>query len=252
VGFAGPIGIVDKVTKMVVDFSVAAMASGVTGANKTDYHIKHVVPGRDFPLEGENVIVTDIRYAEEGDTHDGKALFFKKGIEVGQVFKLGTKYSTKLGAKFLDEHGREQPCIMGCYGIGINRIFASAIELGNDEDGIIWPISIAPFEVMITSVNQDDVKVAEVAESLYQPLRSEGIDVLLDDRKLRGGAKFKDADLIGIPIRVTVGKKSLAEGVVEIKLRRESQSLRVSVEKAAQKVIELVVSLKEELKAERI
>ena len=249
VGFAGPIGIAGKVAKMIVDYSVAAMASGVTGANKTDYHIKNVVPGRDFPLEGENILVTDIRYAEQGDTHDGNELLFKKGIEVGQVFKLGTKYSTKLGAKFLDEHGREQPCIMGCYGIGINRIFASAIELGNDNNGIIWPISIAPFEVMITSVNQDDEKVAQVAEGIYQQLRSAGIDVLLDDRVLRGGAKFKDADLIGIPIRVTVGKKSLAEGAVEIKLRRESQSRRVSIEEAPQTVIERVVSLKEELKA---
>jgi len=249
VGFAGPIGIVEKVTRLIVDFSVAAMTSGVTGANKTDYHIKNVVPGRDFPLEGENVIVTDIRYAEEGDTHDGKALFFKKGIEIGQVFKLGIKYSTKLGAKFLDEHGREQPCIMGCYGIGINRIFASAIELGNDDNGIIWPISIAPFEVMVTSVNQDDKKVAEVSENIYRQLRSMGGDVLLDDRVLRGGAKFKDADLIGIPIRVTVGKKSLAEGAVEIKLRRESQSRKVSVEKKKKKVMTFVASLKEELKA---
>ncbi|MFC1636341.1 His/Gly/Thr/Pro-type tRNA ligase C-terminal domain-containing protein [Planctomycetota bacterium] len=170
-------------------------------------------------------------------------------MEVGQVFKLGTKYSKKLGAKFLDEHGQEQSCIMGCYGIGINRIFASAIELGNDDNGVIWPISIAPFEVIITSVNQDDEKVAQVADSIHGQLVSEGVDVLLDDRVLRGGAKFKDADLIGLPIRVTVGKKSLAEGAVEIKLRRESQSRRVCVEEAAQKVIEQVVSLKKELKA---
>ena len=248
VGFAGPIGIADRVTTMIVDHSVAAMASGVTGANKTDYHIKNVVPGRDFPLESENIIVTDIRYAEQGDTYEGKELLFKKGIEVGQVFKLGTKYSNKLGAKFLDEHGHERPCIMGCYGIGINRIFASAIELGNDNDGIIWPISIAPFEVMITSVNQDDENVAQAAERIYEQLLQKNIDVLLDDRVLRGGAKFKDADLIGIPVRVTVGKKSIAEGAVEIKLRRESQSHKVSIEDAAAKVVELVVSLKEELK----
>ena len=249
VGFAGPIGIADRVTTMIVDHSVAAMASGVTGANKTDYHIKNVVPGRDFPLESENIIVTDIRYAEQGDTYEGKELLFKKGIEVGQVFKLGTKYSSKLGAKFLDEHGHERPCIMGCYGIGINRIFASAIELGNDNDGIIWPISIAPFEVMITSVNQDDENVAQAAERIYEQLLQKDIDVLLDDRVLRGGAKFKDADLIGIPVRVTVGKKSIAEGAVEIKQRRESQSHKVSIEDAAAKVVELVVSLKEELRA---
>ena len=249
VGFAGPIGIADKVSKMIIDHAVATMAIGVTGANKTDYHIKNVVPGRDFPLEGDNVTVTDIRYAGEGDTHNGEKLLFKKGIEVGQVFKLGTKYSEKLGAKFLKPDGREAPCLMGCYGIGINRILASAIELGNDDNGIIWPITIAPFEVLVTSVNQDDEKVAQVAEDIYQQLLGDGIDVLLDDRVLRGGVKFKDADLIGIPIRVTVGKKSVAEGSVEIKLRCESQSQKVPIEKAADKTIELVSSLKERLMA---
>jgi len=249
VGFAGPIGIADKVSKMIIDRSVAAMASGVAGANKTDYHIKNVVPGRDFPLEGANIIVTDIRYAQKGDAYDGKELLFKKGIEVGQVFKLGTKYSKKLGAKFLDEQGHEKPCVMGCYGIGINRIFASAIELGNDGNGIIWPISIAPFEVIVTSVNQDDEDVARVAGTIYGQLLSRGIDVLLDDRVLRGGAKFKDADLIGVPVRVTVGRKSLAQDRVEIKLRRESQSRSVPIEEAADKTMALVTSLKEELEA---
>ncbi len=247
VGFAGPVGIIAKISAMVIDHAVAAMATGVAGANKTDYHVRNVVPGRDFPLEGQNVIVTDIRCAQEGDTHDGKKLLFKKGIEVGQVFKLGTKYSDKLGAKFLDEEGNEKPCIMGCYGIGINRIFASAIELGNDADGIIWPISIAPFEVIVTCVNQDDEQVALAAEDLYKQLQCKGVDVLLDDRVLRGGAKFKDADLIGIPVRVTVGKKSLAEGNVEIKLRHESQGCKVSVGEAAGKVMELVDSLKKPL-----
>ena len=248
VGFAGPMAVADKVSKMLIDHAVAAMPVGVTGANKTDYHTKNVVPGRDFPLEGENVIVTDIRYATEGDIYNGKKLLFKKGIEVGQVFKLGTKYSEKLGAKFLDENGNEKPCLMGCYGIGINRILASAIELGNDDNGIIWPISIAPFEVLVTSVNQDDEKVAQVAENIYQQLLGRGVDVLLDDRVLRGGVKFKDADLIGIPIRVTVGKRSVAEGNVEIKLRSQSESQKVPVEKATDKVIEVVKSLKEQLK----
>jgi prolyl-tRNA synthetase len=248
VGFAGPMGIMDKLAAVVIDDSVAAMVIGITGANKTDYHIRNVVPGRDFPLEGDNILVTDIRYAQEGDTHDGKKLRFKKGIEVGQVFKLGTKYSEKLGAKFLDEEGNEKPCIMGCYGIGINRIFASAIELGNDDNGIIWPISIAPFEVIVTCVNQDDEDVAHTAADIYEQLRSRSVDVLLDDRILRGGAKFKDADLIGIPVRITVGKKSLAEGNVEIKLRHESESQKVSVEEAAERTIELVGSLKEQLK----
>ena len=249
VGFAGPMAIADKVSKIVVDHAVAAMAVGVTGANKTDYHTRNVVPGRDFPLEGQNIVVTDIRYAGEGDTYNGKKLLFKKGIEVGQVFKLGTKYSEKLGAKFLDEHGNEKPCIMGCYGIGINRILASAIELGNDDNGIIWPISIAPFEVLVTCVNQDDEKVANVAENLYQQLLNGGLDVLLDDRPLRGGVKFKDADLIGIPVRVTVGAKSVAECNVEIKLRSQSESRKVSIEQAPAKISELVNTLKEQLNA---
>jgi prolyl-tRNA synthetase len=248
VGFAGPMSIADKVSKMIIDHAVAAMAVGITGANKTDYHIKNVVPGRDFPLDHENVAVADIRFAGEGDTHSGKKLLFKKGIEVGQVFKLGTKYSTKLGAKFLDEQGHEKPCIMGCYGIGINRIFASAIELGNDKNGIIWPISIAPCEVIITSVNQDDEQVARTAEDIYQQLLDKNIDVLLDDRVLRGGVKFKDADLLGIPVRVTVGQKSLADGNVEVKLRSESESGKVCVEDATAKVIALVNKLKERLK----
>jgi prolyl-tRNA synthetase len=249
VGFAGPVGLANKVETVLIDHAVTAMPVWVTGANKTDYHAKNVLQGRDFPLEGDNIGVADIRYAVEGDRHNGKKLLFKKGIEVGQVFKLGTKYSEKLGAKFLDEEGVEKPCIMGCYGIGINRILASATETCNDKNGIIWPISIAPFEVLITCVNQDDKEVAKVAEEIYQQLRDKDIDVLLDDRLLRGGVKFKDADLIGIPVRVTVGRKSVAEGNVELKLRAESQSQNVPVEKAAYKVIEMVKSLKEKLKS---
>jgi prolyl-tRNA synthetase len=247
VGFAGPMETADKVSKMIIDHAVAAMAVGVTGANKTDYHIRNVVPGRDFPLEGENIIVADIRNAVEGDTHNGKKLLFRRGIEVGQVFKLGTKYSEKLGAKVLDEKGVEKPCLMGCYGIGINRIVASAIEAGSDKDGIIWPISIAPFEVLITSVNQDDENVANAARQIYQQLLDKGVDVLLDDRDVRGGVKFKDADLIGIPVRVTVGKKSVAEGNAEIKLRRESESRKVRIDKAGQEVVKIVGTLKAKL-----
>jgi prolyl-tRNA synthetase len=247
VGFAGPMGLAGKVSKLIIDHAVEAMAVGVTGANKTDYHIKNVVPGRDFPLKGENIIIADIRNAVEGDTHNGRKLLFKHGIEVGQVFKLGTKYSTKLGCKFLDETGNEKPCIMGCYGIGINRIIASAIEAGNDDNGIIFPISIAPFEVIVTSVNQDDKEVVKQAEKIYQQLQNYGIDVLLDDRDIRGGVKFKDADLLGIPVRITAGQKSIAEGNVEIKLRAESKSEKVPIEKAADKTIELVNSLKKQL-----
>ena len=247
VGFAGPVGLKKRPSRVVIDHAVAAMAVGVSGANKTDYHIRNVVPGRDFPLEGPDVTVTDIRNAVQGDTYKGRKLSFRRGIEVGQVFKLGTKYSKKLGAKFLDENGAEQPCIMGCYGIGINRILASAIEISSDADGIIWPISIAPFEVLITSVNQDDERVAGVAEGIYKDLLDAGVEALLDDRGVRGGVKFKDADLLGIPVRVTVGKKSVAEGKVEIKLRAEADSRKVPIEEAGRRTVEIVNSLKEKL-----
>jgi prolyl-tRNA synthetase len=249
VGFAGPMGLAEKVDKMIIDYAVAAMAVGVTGANKTDYHIKHIVPGRDFPLEGDKIIVADIRNAVEGDTHNGKKLLFKHGIEVGQVFKLGTKYSVKLGCNFLDETGKENPCLMGCYGIGINRIVASAIEAGNDDNGIIFPISIAPFEVIIVSVNQDDADDVKAAEDIYKKLLDNGIEVLLDDRDERAGVKFKDADLIGIPVRINVGKKALVNGNVEIKLRSEPKAEPVPVAETIQKVIEMVRELEAKVRA---
>jgi prolyl-tRNA synthetase len=249
VGFAGPVGLAGKVSKLIIDHAVAAMPIGVTGANKTDYHTKNIVPGRDFPLSGDNVIVADIRNALEGDTHNGKKLLFKHGIEVGQVFKLGTKYSSKIGCNFLDDSGKENPCLMGCYGIGINRIVASAIEAANDDNGIIFPISIAPFEVIIVSVNQDDAEVVGAGEKIYNELKSNGIEVLLDDRDERAGVKFKDADLIGIPVRITVGKKALATGNVEIKLRTEPKPTLIPVDTAVDKAVELVNSLKQKLTA---
>ena len=222
------------------------MIKGIAGANKSNYHVVNVVGGRDFPLEGANVRVMDIRNAVEGDTYEGKPLLFKRGIEVGQVFKLGTKYSSKLGAKFLDAEGVENVCLMGCYGIGINRIMASAIELCNDKDGIIWPISIAPWEVMIVPAGATD-DIIEAAEKIYEELKTKGVEVLLDDRDVRGGVKFKDADLIGVPVRVTVGKKSLAEGKAEIKLRRDSESTKADIGVCAEEVLEIVNSLKAQL-----
>jgi prolyl-tRNA synthetase len=249
VGFAGPMGLAGKVSKLIIDNAVAAMPIGVTGANKTDYHTKNIVPGRDFPLTGDNVIVADIRNALEGDTHNGKKLLFKHGIEVGQVFKLGTKYSSKLGCNFLDDSGKENPCLMGCYGIGINRIVASAIEAANDDNGIIFPISIAPFEVIIVSVNQDDAEVVGAGEKIYNELKDKGIEVLLDDRDERAGVKFKDADLIGIPVRITVGKKALATSNVELKLRTEPKPTLIPVDSAVTKTVELVNSLKQKLNA---
>jgi prolyl-tRNA synthetase len=251
VGFAGPMGLTQRVHQLLIDHAVAAMPVGITGANKTDTHVKNVVPGRDFALDGANVQVLDIRNACEGDTYQGKPLLFKRGIETGQVFKLGTKYSQKLGATFLDEQGRDTPCLMGCYGIGINRILASAVELGHDENGIVWPINIAPFEVLVTCVNQNVEEVARAAENIYQDLKQNGMDVLLDDRDQRGGGKFKDADLIGIPIRVTVGKRSVEEGNAEVKLRRAADGRKVALADIVPTVTDLVKSLKTELTSDR-
>ena len=246
VGFAGPVGLCDKVSKVFIDYGVAAMAVGATGANKTDYHIMNVVPGRDFPLEGDTIQVADIRNAVDGDTYDGKTLLFKRGIEVGQVFKLGDKYSKKLGANCLGEDGKQRDLLMGCYGIGINRIIASAIENGYDENGMILPITIAPWEVIVTPAGKED-EVMEAAEKIYQKLLDAGVEVLIDDRKARGGVKFKDADLLGIPIRVTVGKKTLAEGQVECKLRNEPDRSTLPLDTAAEQVAKMVADMKAKL-----
>ena len=248
VGFAGPVGVAENVDYVFIDFAVAAMGVGIAGANKTDYHIKNVVPGRDFPLEGPNIKVIDLRFAVHSDTYQGRKLLFKQGIEVGQIFKLWTKYSEKLGAKFIDESGVEKFCLMGCYGIGINRIIAAAIEISRDDDGIIFPVSIAPFEVIITCINQEDKKVVDVAEKIYRRLLDKGIEVLLDDRDERAGVKFKDADLIGIPVRVTIGKNSVAKNNVEIKLRSEKKSEIIDIDKCVEKVLTIINLLKEKLK----
>jgi prolyl-tRNA synthetase len=250
VGFAGPIGLAARVDAMLVDASVAAMAVGISGANKTDYHTINVVPGRDFALSGGNVRVVDVRNAVAGDTHDGKPLSFKRGIEVGQVFKLGTKYSAKLDALFLDENGVQKPCLMGCYGIGINRIVASAIETSHDEKGIVWPISIAPFEVEVVALNVTDAAVMEAATALHDALESAGVSVLLDDRDARPGVKFNDADLLGIPVRVTIGPKGLKDGVIEVKLRRDAEAKTVTLAEGLQTVRDLVSQLYAELKAQ--
>jgi len=247
VGFAGPMELAEKVNLVLIDHAVAAMAVGITGANKTDYHIKNVVPGRDFALEGKNVQVVDIRNAVEGDTCDSKPLLFRRGIEVGQVFKLGTKYSIKLDATFLDAEGNEKPCLMGCYGIGINRILASAIEISHDDKGPILPITIAPWEVIITPAGTGD-EIIDTAENIHTQLAEKGIEALLDDRPdIRAGVKFNDADLLGIPVRVTVGQKSLAAGNVEIKLRSESDSKKIALASVADEVADVVTALKADL-----
>ena len=247
VGFAGPIGLAEKVARLIIDPAVAAMTAGVSGANRTDYHTRNVVPGRDFPLEGPNVVVADIRNAVEGDTYGGKPLVFANGIEAGQIFKLGTKYSEKLGAKVLDEAGREVPCIMGCYGIGINRILAAAIELGHDDNGCILPISIAPFAVEVLILNNDNAQVVAEAERIHDELTAAGVDVLLDDRDVRAGVKFKDADLIGIPLRVVVGERGLKDGSVEVKRRTEAKAVAVPAGEAVAEALRIVAEMQEQL-----
>jgi len=215
VGFAGPVRL--PIT-IVVDPSVMTLHDAVCGANETDYHLIHVNPERDIPKSK----VADIRLARVGETcprcRKGTLREFR-GIEVGHIFKLGVKYSEALGATFLDEKGKRQSIIMGCYGIGIGRTVAAAIEQSHDENGIIFPESIAPFTVEVLPVQTNNEDVMRFAGELYEVFRGKGIDVLLDDRDIRPGMRFKDADLIGIPLRVTIGRRFLEENVVEIFVR---------------------------------
>lgn len=225
-GFLGPIGL-DHV-KIVADYSVKGMRGAVVGANKKDKHLLHVQPGRDFEVEG----YYDLRNVIEGDPSPcGQGLItFAEGIEVGHVFKLGTKYSKAMGATILDENGKEQPILMGCYGIGVTRTLAAIVEQNHDQDGIIWPASVAPFQIHLVTVNTKDDTQVELADRLYNHLQLKGYDVLYDDRKERPGVKFKDADLIGLPLRLTVGKKA-SEQVIECKVRRTGDMDEVLVDK---------------------
>jgi prolyl-tRNA synthetase len=234
VGFAGPQGLIDKVDRLVIDRDVVRMRNGVTGANKTDYHVKNVNPERDFPVKGDKVTVADIRNVVDGDLapESRSPLHLRTAIEVGHVFKLGTKYSNAMNANFLDANGKAQPIIMGCYGIGVNRILAAAIESHHDDNGIIWPMTIAPFEVLVVALDPRDDEAMGVAQTIHDRLAEAGIDVLLDDRDERAGFKFKDADLIGIPLRVVVGKKSLAAGGVEVTERGSDEKHVLPVEGA--------------------
>jgi len=219
-GFAGPVGLKIK-CKLLADYSVEGIVNGVTGANKKDYHLKNVNINRDYSVDE----ILDLRRAKEGDVCPkcGKTLEFSRGIEVGHTFKLGTKYSKTLRATFLDKDGKEKYFVMGCYGIGVSRIVAAAIEQSHDQNGIIWPLPIAPFQVLILPVNYEHEKIKTISNRIYKQLESAGYEVLMDDRDERAGVKFKDADLIGIPIRVTVGEKTLARNIVEVKLRGEKE-----------------------------
>ncbi|WP_144941150.1 proline--tRNA ligase [Paenibacillus sp. 32O-W] len=215
-GFAGPVGLS---LPLWIDQEAAIIESGVAGANEPNYHLRYVVPGRDFPLEH----IGDYRNVTEGDScpHCEGTFKFYRGIEVGHVFKLGTKYSAALGAGFLNAAGRENPVIMGCYGIGVSRILSAVIEQNHDDGGILWPMAIAPFHVHLIPVSVQDPVQRGLAEKLYYRLQAEGMEVLMDDREERPGVKFKDSDLIGIPIRIIVGKQA-GEGLVEIKERGQA------------------------------
>jgi prolyl-tRNA synthetase len=225
-GFVGPVGLKKKV-KVLADQAVMNQRELIVGANEVDHHFIHVQPGRDFGVD----VTGDLRNIQEGDRcpRCGGVISLRRGIEVGHVFKLGTRYSVEMKARFLDENGKEQPFIMGCYGIGISRAVASVVEQNHDEHGIIWPVSIAPYTVHLIAVNMKNEVQAKTAEKLYQELLEAGYEVLFDDRKERAGVKFKDADLFGIPVRITVGAKA-GDGLVEMKLRRSGDAQDVAVE----------------------
>ena len=227
-GYMGPVGIDLEKVMVVVDHSVMQMHNFCCGANKEGYHMINVNPGRDFTP----TFVADIRLIQEGDPcpHCGGKVAKARGIEVGQVFKLFTKYSAAMNCTFLDENGKENPMVMGCYGIGVSRTMAACIEQNNDKDGMIWPVAIAPYEVLVVPVNTKDEASTAKAEEIYEVLKKAGVEAVIDDRNERPGVKFKDADLIGYPLRVVVGPKTLAEGNIEVKARRTGEVAMLPVD----------------------
>jgi len=235
-GFAGPVGLSIKI---VADAALTDAGPYVTGSNEKDHHLKGVWLSRDCRIDG----IEDLRNAQAGDacprcgSGDMEEI---RGIEVGHVFKLGTKYSDSMHAEYLDEGGILKPMIMGCYGIGVSRVLAAAIEQHHDENGIIFPVSIAPYTVMVLPVNIKSPEVMDAAKRIYDELRQSGISVMIDDRDLRPGVKFKDSELLGIPCRVTVGSKGLKEGVVEIKDRISGHVERIAVDKAHEHCLSMI------------
>ncbi|MCB9508077.1 MAG: proline--tRNA ligase [Myxococcales bacterium] len=232
VGFAGPVGLT---TRVLADHSVFAIEDGVVGANAADAHLVGFCASRD--AAGAQRV--DVRLAAGGDAcgrcGDGRFEFFR-GIEVGQVFYLGTKYSEPMRCTFLDAEGVERPMVMGCYGVGITRILSAAIEQNHDADGIVWPMSLAPFHVIVAPLQLKEPTVVELAEKLYSELGALGVEVILDDRDVRPGVKFKDADLLGIPLRVTVGARGAAEGFVEVRRRGTAADERVAIDQVVAQV----------------
>jgi prolyl-tRNA synthetase len=238
VGFSGPVGL--KI-KIVADHSIKEIQNGVTGANKKDYHLVNVNLDKDYKVNE----FADIRVAADGDPCrgcDGGKLKSTRGIEVGHVFKLGTKYSEAMSANFVDEDGRQKPFIMGCYGIGIGRTVAAAIEQNFDDNGMILPRALAPFEISVLPLNMKDENVIKVADEIYNSLLEKGYDVLIDDRKESAGFKFKDADLIGVPVHVRIGPKTLKENSVEIRLRKSGETRLVKVDDAVSEVVSIIHS----------
>lgn len=223
VGFAGPVGIQCEV---IVDQSVGVMKNAVTGANQENAHLRGVNPVRDFAFTQ----TMDLRFAEAGDLcpRCSGTMDMQQCIEVGHVFKLGTKYSEALDARFLDENEARLPLVMGCYGMGVNRLIAASVETRHDADGILWPLALAPYEVVVLPLNVSDETVWSAANEIYKELKDRGVDVILDDRDARAGFKFKDADLIGFPLRVVIGHRGLKEGLVELKWREDQDSSNVS------------------------
>lgn len=235
-GFLGPMGLQLRV---IADQAIHGIQGAVTGANEADAHYVGVDQERDFTP----ALFADLRFAAAGDPCprcEHGSLEAHRGIEVGQIFYLGKKYSSVLGATFLDAEGRERPIEMGCYGIGISRLVAAAIEQNNDPNGIIWPFSIAPVHVLLLPINYKDPKIQAVCDRLYAELQKRGADVLFDDRDERPGVKFKDADLIGVPLRVTVGAKGLEKGFVELRWRRDGKVEEIRLNEAAQKIKAIV------------
>jgi prolyl-tRNA synthetase len=242
-GFSGPVGLAG--ITILADPSVMELTAAATGANADHTHIIGVVPGRDF--EPDRVV--DVRLAREGDPCprcDG-TLIEKRGIEVGHIFKLGTKYSKAMGCTYLDADGEEQPMIMGCYGLGVSRTMAAAIEQNHDEKGIIWPLPLAPHEVVLVVLNADKPEVVEAAEDLYRQLVDAGFDVLFDDRPERPGVKFNDMDLIGFPVRIVVGKRGLDSGEIELSLRRDGERRSTPIDELVPAVEGLLGELKGEI-----
>ena len=242
-GFAGPVGLKIRV---VADNALKAMKNFVVGGNEKDLHLKNVNLERDFKPS----LFGDLRTIAPGDAcpRCGGEIAFGRGIEVGHVFKLGVKYSEAMKAVFLNEQGKEMPSIMGCYGIGIGRTVAAAIEQNHDKDGIVFPAPVAPFEVTILPLQMHNEDVVAAASKIYEDLLAKGIDVLLDDRDERAGVKFKDADLLGIPVRITVGSRGLKNGEVEVKLRPEPESFTVPLNSAADAISDTVKGLYDSVK----